>query len=309
MSTTYAGQFANEQPGPAAGVGAWKSVVAATGNGVSPIVLTTAAAHGLTAGEFVWVTGVEGNTAANGQWFVDPTAANTLALYGNWSGGAPATPSTGNGAWTSGGSVRPQGWVATTTLPSDGDAPSAASVNVPLEAVIDRAGWTAYALPRCRMISAKRLYLSAATPTTSTGLIGVPASSVWVAPSPLNSNLYDGTTFNGAYFDALPGDLFDVTLTGYVALSGGGSIALRLAYEAEEYGASFTGTATAGLLGSAKVYATNTGVLLTTKQTISSGTHGKKIIFLLQDYLVSGSPSYQFNGDIELAIVQYRPNY
>ena len=58
----------------------------------SPIVIT-ANSHGFTNGEQVVVTGVGGNTAANGTFTIGSVTANTFALVG----------STGNGAYTSGG--------------------------------------------------------------------------------------------------------------------------------------------------------------------------------------------------------------
>ena len=58
----------------------------------APIVIT-AASHGLSNGDKVTVSGVLGNTAANGRWTVANVTANTFELQG----------STGNGAYTSGG--------------------------------------------------------------------------------------------------------------------------------------------------------------------------------------------------------------
>jgi hypothetical protein len=60
----------------------------------TPIVISTAAAHGLTTSNNVTITGALGNTAANGSWQVAsvPTST-TFSLSG----------SVGNGAWTSGG--------------------------------------------------------------------------------------------------------------------------------------------------------------------------------------------------------------
>lgn len=58
----------------------------------SPIVITCAG-HGLTTGARVTITGVGGNTAANATWVVTRIDANTFSLDG----------STGNGAYTSGG--------------------------------------------------------------------------------------------------------------------------------------------------------------------------------------------------------------
>jgi hypothetical protein len=58
----------------------------------SPIVITEAN-HGLTTGTEITVTGVGGNTAANGTWVITVVDANTYQL----------NSSTGNGAYTSGG--------------------------------------------------------------------------------------------------------------------------------------------------------------------------------------------------------------
>jgi len=65
----------------------------------APIVVTTGSAHGLQVGDTVIVSGVGGNTAANGRWEVNPLTSTTFELTG----------STGNAAYTSGGSVQTQG--------------------------------------------------------------------------------------------------------------------------------------------------------------------------------------------------------
>lgn len=67
------------------------AVTAATN--ASPIVIT-AASHGLVTGDRVAIAGVTGNTAANGTWTVTVVNATTFSLDG----------STGNGAFTGGGS-------------------------------------------------------------------------------------------------------------------------------------------------------------------------------------------------------------
>jgi hypothetical protein len=71
-----------------------KTITAATN--ATPIAIT-AAAHGFLTGDSVRVTGVLGNTAANGLWTVTKVDANTFTLTG----------SVGNGAWTSGGACWP----------------------------------------------------------------------------------------------------------------------------------------------------------------------------------------------------------
>ncbi len=63
----------------------------------SPIAITTTANHGLTTGTVVTITGVVGNTAANGTYTMTSTGLNTFTLNGT----------TGDGAYSSGGTVYP----------------------------------------------------------------------------------------------------------------------------------------------------------------------------------------------------------
>jgi hypothetical protein len=58
----------------------------------TPITISSVG-HGLANGQMVRITGVLGNTAANGTWAITNVTATTFDLLG----------STGNGAWTSGG--------------------------------------------------------------------------------------------------------------------------------------------------------------------------------------------------------------
>lgn len=77
--------------------------VSAASNDI-PIEITTASAHGLKTGHRVTIASVGGNTAANGTWRIDVTAADKFTLR----------ESEGNGAYTSGGAVD-----ANTTLTTD----------------------------------------------------------------------------------------------------------------------------------------------------------------------------------------------
>ncbi len=70
-----------------------KAITGATN--AAPIVIT-AASHGYATGNTVTITGVGGNTAANGTWVITVLTTNTFSLNG----------SIGNGAYTSGGSVK-----------------------------------------------------------------------------------------------------------------------------------------------------------------------------------------------------------
>lgn len=71
-------------------------VVITAASNASPISIT-ANNHGFFTGQSVSISGVLGNTAANGQWVITVTGANTFTLNG----------STGNGAYTSGGVATP----------------------------------------------------------------------------------------------------------------------------------------------------------------------------------------------------------
>jgi hypothetical protein len=79
---------------PTLEITAWNEIsVAITGaTNASPIVITSNG-HGLSNNDLVAVTGVGGNTAANGIWSIANVTANTFELEG----------STGSGAYTSGG--------------------------------------------------------------------------------------------------------------------------------------------------------------------------------------------------------------
>ena len=72
------------------------SNLAVTGaTNAAPIVITTASSHGLSNGAFVGITGVLGNSNANGTWTIASASGSTFSLVG----------STGNAAYTSGGVV------------------------------------------------------------------------------------------------------------------------------------------------------------------------------------------------------------
>ena len=70
---------------------ATKTVSGATN--ATPIVITTSTSHGYVTGDRVFITGVTGNTAANGYWIVTVVDADEFSL----------NDSVGNGAYVSGG--------------------------------------------------------------------------------------------------------------------------------------------------------------------------------------------------------------
>lgn len=61
----------------------------------SPIVVTTSTDHGLSTGDIVVIVGVAGNTAANGEWYIEVLTNDTLGLL----------TSAGNGAYASDGEL------------------------------------------------------------------------------------------------------------------------------------------------------------------------------------------------------------
>lgn len=71
------------------------SIAITTCNTSSPITATTATPHGLSDGTEVIITGVGGQTGANGRWLITVTGASTFTLNG----------STSVAAYTSGGTV------------------------------------------------------------------------------------------------------------------------------------------------------------------------------------------------------------
>jgi hypothetical protein len=99
------GAVATALPGP-------KAITAATN--ATPIVVTTAAAHGLTIGSTytVQIAGVKGNTAANGTFKAKAVTTTTFSL--TTLAGANVS---GNGAYTSGGGWMPSITAATNASP------------------------------------------------------------------------------------------------------------------------------------------------------------------------------------------------
>ncbi len=72
-----------------------------TGASIAPIVITTTDPHNFLNGSTLTIAGVEGNTNANGRWSATVLTPTTVALYSK-----AGQASTGNGAYTSGGTIR-----------------------------------------------------------------------------------------------------------------------------------------------------------------------------------------------------------
>lgn len=83
------------------------SLTVSNATNATPIVVTTGT-HGLSDGMLLTIASVGGNTAANGNYYVDVLSSTTFALY---SDSGLTTPVAGSGAYTSGGTAIAQ-WPA-----------------------------------------------------------------------------------------------------------------------------------------------------------------------------------------------------
>jgi hypothetical protein len=63
-------------------------ITCSTSTNATPIVATFGAGHGLKNGDRVAISGITGNTAANGEWTLNFTAATTAQLLGSAGNGA-----------------------------------------------------------------------------------------------------------------------------------------------------------------------------------------------------------------------------
>ncbi len=173
-----------------------------TGIGVSPIVVNTNTAHGLTEGDIIAVGSATQGSAANGIWHAHVLSSTTVALL------TPVTlaNSVGNVANAS-GVLQAQGLLPTYTEPSDGDARNAQSVNVGLSSLGDRTQYVAQ-----RVGSHKIVGYTILGPTNTSE----PATGI----HNYTTNAYGGATaFSLGSLTALlmPGDI--VTIRGTLAFS------------------------------------------------------------------------------------------
>lgn len=97
----------------------------------SPIVVTSAS-HGLSVGTRVTITGVGGNTAANGTFTISAADTNTFTLSG----------STGNSAYTSGGAWNVTGlYKVSLTCSAANGYEAGETYSVLVSGLISSAGW------------------------------------------------------------------------------------------------------------------------------------------------------------------------
>lgn len=126
----------------------------------SPIVITTAA-HGLATGDVVTVASVGGNTAANGTFRVTVVSSTTFQLDGT----------TGNGAYTSGGTVAK--WLRMKNVTNEGGSgilrgwklstSSNSTTNASFSLAIFKGGTTGYQIPPAATLDNAALAFAAYT--------------------------------------------------------------------------------------------------------------------------------------------------
>ncbi len=156
----------------ALGRGSSSSVMAVTGSGVSPIAITSNN-HGLTTGRQVTVSGVGGNTAANGTFTVTVIDTNRFSL----------DATTGNGAYTSGGN-----WIRNT----DTTVQSGSSLELGSSVPLVNGG-----IQRGLQVWYNHLILNGTGNSQFGGasVVSVSGDNLWRGPITLNANL--AITFKG----------------------------------------------------------------------------------------------------------------
>lgn len=139
----------------------------------SPIVIETSAAHLYATGDRVVITGVTGNTAANSgasPWVIIVIDATHFSLTG----------SVGSGAYVAGGTCSNYSLTPQFTIPSDGDAFTAAAFNVAYQALADRTQYLQKRIDGAAATVTKTIPLGTAR---SLGVSAIaPQSGVYIGP-------------------------------------------------------------------------------------------------------------------------------
>ncbi len=78
------------------------TLTTSTGNGVSPIVVTTSSAHGLAVGQVVTISGVTGNTNVNGTKVITAVGSSTQFTFAGTGNGTYG----GSGVWNTTGAYK-----------------------------------------------------------------------------------------------------------------------------------------------------------------------------------------------------------
>jgi len=202
MSTTYNADGTI----PAATQPVAKAIGSSTN--ATPIVVTTTALHGFATGDTVEITAHD-QTAANGLWQITVATTSTFSLDG----------SVGSGVGTATGIVQDYAVNPLITIPSDGDAASASSVNPAFEGIFN-------AVPFLyQRTGAYRVYDSQVVAVAGNPL----AIAAWSATATSPSSLWIQCTGTAAILSGYcrNGDIIEVSAVVSSDVSGGVTIADR----------------------------------------------------------------------------------
>jgi hypothetical protein len=145
------------------------------------------------------ISGVQGNTAANGQYPATVTGASTFTI-----------PQAGSGAYTTGGSVQPLYLKSFYAIPSDGDNDNSASISPSLETLGDRTQWLASRTGAYKMVTS--LIINSINDPT---VVAYWATAAVAAT--LTDTGFGGTTFDPGHPFVIPqlisGDLVRLSFT------------------------------------------------------------------------------------------------
>lgn len=261
--------------------------IVVTISGTLPSQMTAVAAAGGSPTFPVDIQGVQGNTAANGEFQATATGTNTFSI-----------PVAGNGAYTSGGSVTwrfPQSF----NQPSDGDNRNSASVNVPLDALGDRTLAGEVTTGAWRLV---KIY-TAGTSSDSNTLWAQQTSvtNSWTLPVVLPG--WEVTGVNS-------GDFVEVSLACTGSSSGSG-VSLSLfsilaSFQVPGGSTLYTkfGTSNQGVIpSSSAIFPLN----LRGFTTISSTLSGFNIFFSPGFYAIGAAASFSLQGDYTFTCHVWRP--
>ena len=194
----------------------------------TPISITTSAAHNYASGDTVVITGITGNTAANGTFVIIVTSSTSFTLTG----------SVGNGAYVSGGTAKDTNLLPFAAQPSNGDVFTVDQLNTYLSNLADKIQFLALAANANETIKSAT-FLASGSWTVPSGVTNILAYGFGGGGGGGSGNLAStatGQTFGGGGAGAgsisntrvlpgvKPGDVLTVTIgTGGAVQSGNAS--------------------------------------------------------------------------------------
>jgi hypothetical protein len=228
MSTQYNGLAGN--------IGRPAAVSIASSTNTIPISVTTSANHLLTEGDTVYISGHNTNSNANGVQRVHILSATSFQLTG----------SSGNGVGGATGTVQNlQTIPQTSAVPSDGDDPTAASVNVSIESLFDKVAWIEQRMPpgAYTLVTDVKAIRALAPPTGLTSYYGpLPqGTNAWTAIQSFDATGASNPTI-------LPGDIIDAEFTGS-AITSAQPLAIGMTWAVVNQGQSFAAATYNGVAG------------------------------------------------------------